>query len=845
MYFTNDSIHSSSTPAAKGGFTNRVERLLDRAEQSLFLRAAWYAFIFAMVFLMSHHVVRAQTSGAALSLVPDQSVVGQGQQFEVSVHLDSAAAAYYFESEIKIEPATLVFESAHSGSLLGSSEGISIGDMLSYNTIGVSASRTSGSASGPGKLMRVRFSVKAAADAGITSIQFLNTALKDSTGHVIPTQDPPALDVQVKPRITGAGLSNKADTIHEAQSINLQAYAYAHEVTDVSSPSDSLRVWLGLNATDTDPSTWSEQQWVRAQPVKQTVSGAKQFAVQFGPALEVGIWHVASRVQLNQETYRYGGFAADTGRFWQADTASSGQLVVQERPPYQHVLARWDFDDRDPVADQALAVNRFSELLFAGSRIEGYDERGRGFTMATENWHAEQGEDSVKYMYTRLSTKGFQEIRISSDFKGTSSSARDFQLQYSLDDSVWTDVSGGSIQVGDDWGLGQLSEVLLPVAVNDLDSVYVRWKRLGDTRVDGTTDISTQGKVRMDDIRITGTALNPKKPTVWPGDANNDGLVSVSDVLPLGTWWGLQGPNRILRNISWSGLESVGWFPFEATFADTDGSGYVNHSDLEAIGLNFGQSWQQVASSATQAASAEIRLPALRTGEERYIAIHSDKPVRLSGLSAEMRWKSSHKSFDASSVSLEPVFDASDWLYGWSQNDRLLSFGRESRAAWSGAWVHKGWTKPERAGRLMRFRVKATSDWEAPVTITTGKVEIVRPDQPSVALRDIHLATSTATDAAEEPKAAEVPERTRLAPNYPNPFNPTTQLRYQLAEPSNVSLHIYTLLGKRVATLVSSRYQRAGHYSYQWNAANFSSGIYMYILKTDSKSYTGKMMLLK
>ena len=83
-----------------------------------------------------------------------------------------------------------------------------------------------------------------------------------------------------------------------------------------------------------------------------------------------------------------------------------------------------------------------------------------------------------------------------------------------------------------------------------------------------------------------------------------------------------------------------------------------------------------------------------------------------------------------------------------------------------------------------------------------------------------------------------------LYPNYPNPFNPSTNIRFRISDFGYVSLKIYNLLGKRVATLVDE-YKPAGSYDVQFDAVNLTSGIYFYTLKTDSFSQTRKMLLLK
>ncbi|MEO0216476.1 MAG: alpha/beta hydrolase-fold protein [candidate division WOR-3 bacterium] len=84
-----------------------------------------------------------------------------------------------------------------------------------------------------------------------------------------------------------------------------------------------------------------------------------------------------------------------------------------------------------------------------------------------------------------------------------------------------------------------------------------------------------------------------------------------------------------------------------------------------------------------------------------------------------------------------------------------------------------------------------------------------------------------------------------LAQNYPNPFNPVTTIGYQLAKGSYVTLKIYDLLGREIATLVDA-YKPQGRYEIQFDASNLSSGIYWYRLTTETGFvHTKKLCVVK
>jgi hypothetical protein len=84
----------------------------------------------------------------------------------------------------------------------------------------------------------------------------------------------------------------------------------------------------------------------------------------------------------------------------------------------------------------------------------------------------------------------------------------------------------------------------------------------------------------------------------------------------------------------------------------------------------------------------------------------------------------------------------------------------------------------------------------------------------------------------------------KLSQNYPNPFNPLTVISYQLPVISNVTLKVYDILGREVATLVNEE-KPAGSYEVQFNSSGMTSGIYFYQINAGDYSETKKMIFLK
>ncbi|RMF58899.1 MAG: T9SS C-terminal target domain-containing protein, partial [Bacteroidetes bacterium] len=87
-------------------------------------------------------------------------------------------------------------------------------------------------------------------------------------------------------------------------------------------------------------------------------------------------------------------------------------------------------------------------------------------------------------------------------------------------------------------------------------------------------------------------------------------------------------------------------------------------------------------------------------------------------------------------------------------------------------------------------------------------------------------------------------ERFALHQNFPNPFNPQTTIRYELARSGRVALEVFDLLGRRVATLVNGE-QPAGTFTVTFDARDLASGVYVYRLTAGSQVMTRTMLLMK
>jgi endoglucanase len=116
-------------------------------------------------------------------------------------------------------------------------------------------------------------------------------------------------------------------------------------------------------------------------------------------------------------------------------------------------------------------------------------------------------------------------------------------------------------------------------------------------------------------------------------------------------------------------------------------------------------------------------------------------------------------------------------------------------------------------------------NWNAPLVFVSG-----------------YLSRETATTIKKN-SISTIPETIKLFPNFPNPFNPTTVIGYQLLAVSDVELEIYNQQGRIITTLVSEK-QNIGYHQVIWDASGYASGIYYYILKTDAGIVKAKKLIL-
>lgn len=119
--------------------------------------------------------------------------------------------------------------------------------------------------------------------------------------------------------------------IELGQAFDVFAQVYAEGVTDQTGQGGGIQAWIGIHTADTDPAGWTE--WIPAA-FNGDVGDNDEYVADIGTAInETGTYYYASRFQLEEQDYVYGGYSAEGGGFWDGTTHVSGVLTVEDEPP--------------------------------------------------------------------------------------------------------------------------------------------------------------------------------------------------------------------------------------------------------------------------------------------------------------------------------------------------------------------------------------------------------------------------------------------------------------------------------------------------------------------------------
>lgn len=160
--------------------------------------------------------------------------------------------------------------------------------------------------------------------------------------------------------------------------------------------------------------------------------------------------------------------------------------------------------------------------------------------------------------------------------------------------------------------------------------------------------------------------------------------------------------------------------------------------------------------------------------------------------------------------------------------------------------VSKGVTLTQMAEILVSFGISNAMNLDGGEnsTMVLGESGVVNSPSLGSEMSISNAIFIRKSDASSIGEDNSLPTKFALSQNYPNPFNPTTNIEYFVSSKSFVTLKIYDMLGREIEILTND-VKEPGKYSVQWNAGNYSSGIYYYKMEAGDFRSVKKMLLIK
>ncbi len=358
---------------------------------------------------------------------------------------------------------------------------------------------------------------------------------------------------------------------------------------------------------------------------------------------------------------------------------------------------------------------------------------------------------------------------------------------------------------------------------------------------------STGGTILFSASSLTITINSTDFINVWPGDCNNDNTVTSADVIPIGLYYGQTRPGSNNPGSSWQAYLREPWASDSGIprriYADSNGDGTINSADIIPIGLNYGKVHTSI-----QVIDNEEVIALQKTNADATI-----KPIITSPVTNNTVFQVQVKIGDpnivqnlyGTSFKLQSNKPACIYIDDSAENagflgtgSSVLFFSQEvnNQAVDIGISKTSG-SGVSGSGILARAQFISSIDQ----IVTFSLIDVVAVDHNGNSIPLSILPSDVSVDVI---KQNAIPTEFLLYQNFPNPFNPTTIIKYELSKRSSVKIILYDLLGREIKTLVNEE-KEAGHHEVTFVAKDLSSGIYFYRMQAGDFIQTKRMILLK
>lgn len=311
---------------------------------------------------------------------------------------------------------------------------------------------------------------------------------------------------------------------------------------------------------------------------------------------------------------------------------------------------------------------------------------------------------------------------------------------------------------------------------------------------------------------------------VWPGDTNRDGRVDETDVLRIAHFLGLEGPARADTIMRFAPTASMPWIVDAATHADVDGNGRVDADDVRAVATLATDDLPD------QDIVARIFLPLAQPGDR--VQLELAYPGSLMGVAAKLRIPAPLQQSEGPDTS------------PWTASLPIVSYLRHHP---ENGVVGVSVSRVRGESPLLDGESRLRLSFDLPDGLQTPHVIELLSASAMDAFGDVHrveplssVLLLTDVDRAD----SERPFTLRLHPNHPNPFNPATVIRYDVADAGRIRLSIVDLAGRDIAVLADTHHD-VGTHTVTFDATRFASGVYVCRLQSESEERIRKITLIK
>lgn len=744
-----------------------------------------------------------------------------GSVFEITLALNGETDIYYAETEVSYDPGSLEFVSVSCTGLTHG--GISIAGELQPGLTGASVSRTEPlpePAGGP--FMLLSFRVRNSAFTGITLISFFGPGILDSAGETVPAGAIDPVSPEIPGAITYTGLTGPAfGQINEGELFYTGAAVFASGITD----DERIICQVGVSAGDSDPGSWDDNLWSDMLFEGYDEDHYLQYSAEIAFMRPAGEWYIAVRSSLDGGEFVYGG----SGGPWDPVDNQCARLDIIARPPYRYTVAEWDFDDESYAPSVFMPENAASHVTLTGASLQGFSTGASGLSANSNGWDG--GADGSKYWAVDISAGSVGSLMLSSKQSGSNTGPRDFVVEYSLDGELWYLVEGSEVAVGNNWSAGALDNLPLPGVLSGRERILLRWAMISETSIGGGT-VGSVGTGRIDDIVISGVNPDPVTVQVYPGDTNNDGAVNADDVLALGTWWLYRGPPSVWTTGDFEGRSTEQWITADATWADTNGDGVVDHRDLAAVGFHFGKSLGGGTKDGAGPLSSVTVDPSGGNGKVGMMLATPD----MTGLRG-IAFSISVKDIPAGMWEVREAYQA---FAGDAENDDILDFEIMHDDLYEAAFTLKGRGEDIKASTLAGFQVVVPEGWTEPFSVELNRATISKGSGIAMPAAGAELVPAGIVGTGSVVILGE--EGGLLQRNYPNPFSSVTTIPFRMKDTGAVRLEILDMKGSLVSVPADALFT-AGHYEIIFEGSTLPPGIYLCRLKASGNQPEVMLMI--